>query len=345
MHLSNRYTEAIQDVNNKLRIISENLERLSAREGFVNRPPQVQSAARGIYIQGMPPASKAHRQSIEEVEPFHGPSSFKAHATQLCRAVQKLYGVAIPTHFQYDAAVSPDAPLAQHSVGATFGHVKIPTDISDLDPNNGHPLPQDLVLTLLRLTRVEKQRFFIDVPIIDENAVHRACQKVYFAGLPVSPSTKTIANVSLYFLLWDLDPTHYRGIGLPIAKVQEHLQQLRCDLHGVCRSLQLCEPETFESAQARSLLGMFFLKQGQIEKSWQLFSSAARICLDLGLNRPIEHSPEQKPEHSALVLWLYAVNHFLALTLGRPPTLRRIDIGLDQPDLANGEHARFCRYV
>jgi hypothetical protein len=201
------------------------------------------------------------------------------------------------------------------------------------------------VLSILRLTHVEQQRFFVDTPIINEDELDAAGRNVYFATKAFSTSTWATVNVGLFFLLHDLDPTHYQELGLSLPTVDNYLYMLSANLHAITQNLQLCMESSFESAQALSLLGVFFLKTGCIETGWRLISSATRICLDMGMHLTAESNAEMNTQCNALVWWLYAMNQALALTLGRPALLRRVDIGIAYPNLGQSRDGALWRQV
>lgn len=72
------------------------------------------------------------------------------------------------------------------------------------------------------------------------------------------------------------------------------------------------------------------MKSGQINKAWSLFSTAARMCLDLGYHRPTPGAACLDNFHSWKVFWyIYVMEKGVALTLGRPANLHLGDIASD----------------
>jgi hypothetical protein len=202
------------------------------------------------------------------------------------------------------------------------------------EPCNEQSLPPtNLILKILRLTQVTKQRFFVDIPIIDEDEFANYCNEAYLATAPSSIPAQVIAIVGMYYLIHDLDTNHYGDMELTVALVDSYLHTLRGTVQAAYEELRLCMEMSFEHCQALSLLGMFSLKEGRIEAAWRLLSSAARMCLDLGMNcsQPADHKDQTKSKR--LLWWVYAINQSPALTLGRTPAIRQRDIDLDCPEL------------
>lgn len=77
------------------------------------------------------------------------------------------------------------------------------------------------------------------------------------------------------------------------------------------------------------------MKSGHVESAWRLLSSAARICLDIGMHQGRQSDTTNEQKRNVFVWWLYALSQSLALTLGRPPVIRRSDIGVDPPDFGH----------
>ena len=86
---------------------------------------------------------------------------------------------------------------------------------------------------------------------------------------------------------------------------------------------------------AHQLQVCFCMKSGHIESAWRLFSSAARICLDIGMHQGRQSNASNERKRNVFVWWLYAFSQSLALTLGRPPVIRRSDIGVGSPDFGH----------
>jgi hypothetical protein len=120
---------------------------------------------------------------------------------------------------------------------------------------------------------------------------------------------------------------------LTTSFVDSYLHRLRGKAYSACQDIRVCTELTFENCQTLALLAMFSLKDGRIETAWGLLSSAARMCLDLGMEYSQRAAHDDQTKSKRLLWWLYAINQSLALTLGRSPTIRRCDIDMDFLDL------------
>lgn len=114
--------------------------------------------------------------------------------------------------------------------------------------------PLDPVLRLLRLLHTEKQRFFIDVPVVGEQEFEEICQRVYFAVNDYSLSAWIIVNAGLYYLFLNLIPHHYSQIAVTGGDIQEMLRLLSANLDAAIQSIRLCQDPSLQWCQALSLL-------------------------------------------------------------------------------------------
>lgn len=78
------------------------------------------------------------------------------------------------------------------------------------------------------------------------------------------------------------------------------------------------------------------MKSGQISKAWSLLSTAARMCVDLGFHRPTPGTADLDQFQSRKAFWyIFIMEKGVALTLGRPPSLRIGDVTVDTLDYPN----------
>ena len=199
---------------------------------------------------------------------FRGESSFEAHAKRLRDGLERASGICIPLDYGRNRSNGLDcSPNSDEmSNGPRDGNISVEQFLP----------PAAITLSLLRLIRVEQQRFFIDVPVIDESDFTTACQQVYFS--PKSPSTDAwmSTNVGLYYLIHDLQPEHYSNAGLTTSTVQFHLTRLMVNTFTAIQKLNLCVAPTFKYCQALALLGAFSIKSGtQIDKENGCLDGAA----------------------------------------------------------------------
>ena len=341
--LSNKYTEAIQDVNEKLDHISESLKSISGRHDNVQ--PFLQNgtiASHSSTLSDLP--GTTHHSSgvdLDACSGFRGSSSFEAHAKQLKERLRKTDDVQDLWNDQHnkqsDTNNSTCSAFQACTTSRRFAEIKTSSQevgrsqTEVIDERN--LLPRDLVLKILRLIQIEKQRFFVDIPIIDEGEFAEHCKQFYCASEPCSISALAIATVGMYYLIHDLDIRHYGAMELTTSLVDDYLHGLRGKAYSACQDLRVCTELSFDNCKTLSLLAMFSLKDGRIETAWGLLSSAARMCLDLGTNCSQQADHKDQTNSNRLLRWLYAVNQSLALTLGRSPTIRRCDLDLDCLDL------------
>ncbi|KAE8441043.1 hypothetical protein EG329_006080 [Mollisiaceae sp. DMI_Dod_QoI] len=200
----------------------------------------------------------------------------------------------------------------------------------------GRPLPPlEPVLKLLRLTHTEKQRFFMDAPIIDEHEFSELCQKVYFAINDYSLSAWVIVNTGLFYLLLGLNEHNFTQVGVTSDDIQAYSQLSSANLDAAIQSLRLCQDPSIEGCQALVLLTIFCLKSGRSSIAWSLIASASRMCIDLGWHR-LPRDPE-RPENSKIskaemIFWnVYVMDKGMAFTLGRTPSIHQYDVATERP--------------
>ncbi|KAK1495523.1 hypothetical protein CCUS01_13404 [Colletotrichum cuscutae] len=119
----------------------------------------------------------------------------------------------------------------------------------------GRSLPStERVLKLIRLCQTEKQRFFIDVPVIDEQEFGEYCQKVCFAITDFSTVDWIIVNAGLFFLLQGLKRHHYALIDINESDIEAYSQLLKANLEAAIQSLRLCSDPSKQACQALAVL-------------------------------------------------------------------------------------------
>lgn len=114
--------------------------------------------------------------------------------------------------------------------------------------------PIDQVLKLLRLAQVEKQRFFVDCSVVDEQEFTEFCQRVYFAVNDYSILSWIIVNIGLFYMFLNLKQPFHTQIGVNYANIHEYSQQLKDNIEAAMQSLRLCNDPSMEACQALALL-------------------------------------------------------------------------------------------
>lgn len=114
--------------------------------------------------------------------------------------------------------------------------------------------PMDVVLRLLRLAKADKQRFFVDVPMFQEDEFIYMCRDVYFATRPVSLPAWICVNAGLYFLFLDIGRAACARMGVGVDEMRSHVHVLMANAEAALRSLRLCSEPSVESCRALALL-------------------------------------------------------------------------------------------
>lgn len=110
------------------------------------------------------------------------------------------------------------------------------------------------MLRLLRLAQVERQRFFVDVFVLDEPEFSDLCREVFFAINPYTLYAWAVVNVGLFYLFVDLKPDHYAEIGVDSNAVDHITELLAANAQDAVDSFRVCSEPSIEACQALALL-------------------------------------------------------------------------------------------
>ncbi|RYP45117.1 hypothetical protein DL768_008509 [Monosporascus sp. mg162] len=288
-------------------------------------------------------------------EGYNGDPSFQSHAHRVESALEgtlaasELIDVEAPMTLPTD-----DVKGLLHSTGTIIATTSDRVAPGNLPPPHNLELgdiplpPIDVVLKLLRLAKADKQRFFVDVPLFQEDEFADMCRGVYFATEPISIWTWICVNVGLYFLFLGVSEVNCKRMGMSIEAMRSHSRVLMTNAETALQSLRLCSEPSAESCRALALLvslqvtrmrrtilteqGTFYVKQGHSTVAWRLVSGAARACLDLGLHRLADHVDGQDLFQKRSVFWyIYAWDKGLAMTCGRTPVIHHYDVTTSFP--------------
>ncbi|KAL0769038.1 hypothetical protein CaCOL14_008346 [Colletotrichum acutatum] len=209
--ISPRYDEAIESVDRSLKEVSQAVQQLleinqqkSHSSPLVSPPSFI-----GNHSPNFPGLSEGYR----------GDSSFKAHVHRVTDALKDV-AADLESTLGDDSALSATMQMIDQATGS---EERSPTQTgssllsvqAQLPELGSRSLPStDRVLKLVRLCQAEKQRFFIDVPVIDEREFGEFCQKVCFAITDFSTVDWIIVNAGLFFLLQGLKPHHYAIVNI-----------------------------------------------------------------------------------------------------------------------------------
>ena len=244
----------MENVDRSLREVSQALRKLLQNSEHPQESPKGSPAA---FIGG-------HLSNISGLsEGYRGDSSFKAHVQQATHALRDAAanlefsrtGPTFSTTINATQMIQEvaDSEETTPSVGDTHSY-QFQVQYPELEGRGRSLPPLEPVLKLLRLTQTEKQRFFVDVPVIDEHQFGELCQKVYFAINDYSLSTWAIVNTGLFFLFIDLKQRNYAQIGVTSSDIQTNSQLLSANIEAVIQSLRLCQEPCMETCQALDLL-------------------------------------------------------------------------------------------
>lgn len=348
--ISARYDETLESVDSRLQQLQETVNSLQNDVRNSSGPPQgghgLKSDPSSAFLNGWTPRLSAANEG------YRGNSSFDA---QVGRLVGSLGALAAQPSLGDSAHEVAMSHIPGHFIGpgaeSRAGHLQ--TNTAPLDEQTSelprHSLPpSDPVLRLLRLAQVERQRFFVDIFVLDEPEFADLCREVFFAINPYTLYTWAIVNVGLFYLFVDLKPDHYAEIGVDSNAVDQITELLAANAQGAVDSFRVCSEPSMEACQALALLvsryptlneipltscqGTFCIKSGQINRAWTLVSTAARMSLDLGLHAlpPSPTTDRDSSRKRKLFGHLYTMDTGLALTLGRPQSIHLYDVSTDR---------------
>lgn len=167
-----------------------------------------------------------------------------------------------------------------------------------------------------------------------------ACRRVYFALDDFSPATFIIVNAGLYYLFQEKAVTAESE-----AAAKEYTTYYgfcRANLETALAHLRFFQGASMEAIEALLLGASYAIEISRPSLAWQLNSTAAQLCQDLGYHRVVNPSPtatststnssnrsQPLADKQALLFWFsYMLDRGLALRLGRAPTIQDFDITL-----------------
>ncbi|KAI0390742.1 hypothetical protein F5Y17DRAFT_468704 [Xylariaceae sp. FL0594] len=325
--LSSKYEDAVQDVSRQLAEVKGMLQTLmSSNDAPQSLTPPVPTPEGGTAYT---PQSMIDEQlpTLERVqEGYHGDTSFTSHAHMIKTTLE---ATLQPSELEF----LPHTPLmtSEEQQGPRIGTVTAANPLIQFPDitNDRVPLPPiDLVLKLLRLLKVEDQRFFVDLPIFERDEFIDMCRDIYFATEPISLWKWISVNVGLLNLFLGLREDSRQRLGITLEAVRAHADVLKSNSEAAMQSLRMCSEPSIDSCQALAVLANFYVRLGHSTIAWRLISAAARGALDLGLHRlpsdPTSRNPV--PKEIALFWHIYTWEKGLAMTCGRPPTIRHSDV-------------------
>lgn len=249
----------------------ENVERaLQDIRLDVNKLLNTNETSQRSPMQSQPsPADKVTSHLLEASstsEGYRGDSSFNAHVKRvkdtLKNAASDIGSISV-------SSLGDDDPRGDSTTAMDISGFEIPgspdssssrEDLQYPELENRTLPPINSVLLLLRLIQEEKQNFFLNMPVINENDFAEFCQQVYFAIRRYSLTTWAIVNVGLFYLFVGLKKQDYDRICVTASDIDSYLRLLEANIETTINSLRLCLIPSIEACQAMSfLVGSHFL--------------------------------------------------------------------------------------
>ncbi|KAI0105297.1 hypothetical protein GGR51DRAFT_571963 [Nemania sp. FL0031] len=342
--LSAKYEDAVQDVSRQLADVREMLQVLmSNRDAGPSalRPQEIPVDTAGYTPRSMIDEQVPVLDSVQEG--YHGDTSFTSHAHQIKTTLE---GTLLPSELEFPLRGSSESTSGQDTNESATTTIDPLMKSNDVGLGNTPLPPNEVVLKLLRLVKIEEQRFFIDLPLFDTDEFIAMCRDIYFATEPISLWTWICVNVGLYNLFAGISEANCKRLGTTVETMRSHMKIPRTNAEAALRSLRLCSEPSTESCRALAVLvcavlasltkmitiiltaqANFYVRHGHSTIAWRLISGAARAALDLGLHRlSTDADVGHVPREVALFWHIYTWEKGLAMTCGKSPTIRHSDV-------------------
>ncbi|KAI0467576.1 hypothetical protein F4859DRAFT_493806 [Xylaria cf. heliscus] len=323
--LSTKYEDAVQDVSRQLADVKEMLHTILSNRDTT--PSAWRSQETSLDAAAYTPQSLIDEQVpvLDSVqEGYHGDSSFTSHAHQIKTTLE---ATLLPSELEFPLSASLESLSDKEADKGTATAMNPVIQSNDVGLGNMPLPPNEIVLKLLRLVKAEEQRFFIDLPLFDQDEFITMCRDIYFATEPISLWTWICVNVGLCRLFMGLSVEKCKRLGSTPEAIHAHTEILRSNAEAALRSLRLCSEPSTEFCRALAVLANFYVKQGHSTIAWRLISGAARAALDLGLHRlPTDANATRVPKEVGLFWHIYTWEKGLAMTCGKSPTIRHSDV-------------------
>ncbi|KAJ4401589.1 hypothetical protein N0V82_010858, partial [Gnomoniopsis sp. IMI 355080] len=176
-----------------------------------------------------------------------------------------------------------------------------------------------------------------------------ACRRVYFALEDFSQATFIIVNAGLYYLFQEKSVTAESPAA--VREYTGYFQLCRANLETGLANLKFFLGASMETIEALLLGASYAIEVSRPSLAWQLNTTAAQLCQDLGYHRvtggtiptpppppPTAHHHSQQGafvsapvlnDKKAILFWFsYMLDRGLALRLGRAPIIQDFDVTL-----------------
>lgn len=166
-----------------------------------------------------------------------------------------------------------------------------------------------------------------------------ACRRVYFALEDFSQATFIIVNAGLYYLFQEKSVTAESPAA--VREYTGYFQLCRANLETGLANLKFFLGASMETIEALLLGASYAIEVSRPSLAWQLNTTAAQLCQDLGYHRvtggtiptppsaPGQAAAPVLNDKKAILFWFsYMLDRGLALRLGRAPIIQDFDVTL-----------------
>lgn len=165
-----------------------------------------------------------------------------------------------------------------------------------------------------------------------------ACRRVYFALEDFSHATFIIVNAGLYYLFQE--KSVMAETDDMVRQYTGYYELCRANLETGLANLKFFLVASMENIEALLLGASYAIEVSRPSLAWQLNTTAAQLCQDLGYHRvmggtvtptsssePHPDDPNDLRDKKAILFWFsYMLDRGLALRLGRAPIIQDFDI-------------------
>lgn len=164
-----------------------------------------------------------------------------------------------------------------------------------------------------------------------------ACRRVYFALEEFSQATFIIVNAGLYYLFQEKSVTAESDAA--VREYTGYYELCRDNLETGLANLKFFLGASMETIEALLLGASYAIEVSRPSLAWQLNTTAAQLCQDLGYHRVTggtvgadgsePSSVSVLNDKKAILFWFsYMLDRGLALRLGRAPIIQDFDVTL-----------------
>ncbi|ROV98759.1 hypothetical protein VMCG_06721 [Cytospora schulzeri] len=164
-----------------------------------------------------------------------------------------------------------------------------------------------------------------------------ACRRVYFALEDFSHATFIIVNAGLYYLFQE--KSVMAETDDLVRQYTGYYELCRSNLETGLANLKFFLGASMETIEALLLGASYAIEVSRPSLAWQLNTTAAQLCQDLGYHRVMggtvtssdshPDSPNGLNDKKAILFWFsYMLDRGLALRLGRAPIIQDFDVTL-----------------